>query len=307
MDISFYKREPHEEPNCPFDGRFDADPWIAFHGTSSVNEQAIMADGLFAADQSYTRADLAALCAVFDALWWSGESTGGYAVLKNYSNADYTRGDGLAKPTHLAESSFRALRYAVPSFAGGEAARAVRLAFADLDRALASAAGIQAIRDAAFKRLRGGLQPPYPEGCAPDPGSPVEFRHLHAFWRWRLSREPQLETLRPRDVTSEWPRAELQSIRSRLAACFTAAEKWQHGLVYAVKLDEYFIPYLDYKPIHGLCCKTRISSDLIVAKSIITSKSLDRMDYFALASSASSIYMQRRNLPIFARVRCQQI
>ncbi len=301
MEISIYQSEPQEEPTCPFGGRFDTDPWIAFHGSSSVNEHAIMADGLFAGEQGYTRTDLAALCSIFESLWWVGESVNGYAVLKAFSDADYMRGDGVSKPTHLAESSFRAMRYALPSRAGGEAAMAVREAFADLDKALATPEGVQAIRDAAFKQLRGGLRPPYPDGCAPTPGFPVEFRHIHAFWSWRLTREPQLENLRPLDVTSDWPRAELERLRARLATCFAAAGKWQYGVVYAIRLDETFLPYLSYTGSNGLCCVRRIPPQRIVAKAILPRSTIDGINFLSLGLLATPVNLARSKFPIFDR------
>lgn len=284
--------------SCPFGGKFDLDPWVAFHGTSNVCESLIDSGGLSAASQSYTRKNLADLCAIYQQMHWAGEDIDGFAVLSTFSASDYDRGDGTSKTTHLAATSYRALIYAMPSRAGGEAAMAVRYAFRDLDEVLKKPSELLKIREAAWRGLRSGFRPPYPPGCAPDPGKQIEFCHLHAYWKWRRRNCPGYSVTEPREVTDDWPRLELARLRVRLGSCLAAVSNWSYGVIYVVRLDETFAPMLSNGPA-GLASKVLIPKSYLIAKAVIPPEVFDHVSVIHLRSQSSRLEIQRERLPIF--------
>jgi hypothetical protein len=60
----------------------------------------------------------------------------------------------------------------------------------------------------------------------------------------------------------------MNRLRVRLAACWAAEREWTHGIVYALRLDETFLPHLSFDA-NGLACRVRIAPDRIFGKAII--------------------------------------
>jgi hypothetical protein len=72
----------------------------------------------------------------------------------------------------------------------------------------------------------------------------------------------------PRDITNDWPRLELDRLRTRFKDCLSAISRWEYGIVYAIRLDETFLPELS-DGAGGIFCRVRIPPDRLVAKAII--------------------------------------
>jgi hypothetical protein len=123
-----------------FGDQVDSDPWVAFHGTSSVFEAEIDSTGLNSNRALFSRTEIAAVVDIFGRIDWAGEHLGGFVVLKPWS-LGFDRASGEMPPLYLAESSHRAALYATRDFSGGEAARALRYAFQDLRRYADGSAG----------------------------------------------------------------------------------------------------------------------------------------------------------------------
>lgn len=116
-----------------FDESIEGDPWVLYHGTSNLAESSVIADGLAWRPTIYSRAEVVELCSVFKRLGWAGSHLGGYAVLHPFS-LSHDFGADHGKPIFLAETAHRAALFATRDFAGGETARAIYYAIADLRR-----------------------------------------------------------------------------------------------------------------------------------------------------------------------------
>lgn len=120
------------DPGALFPRGILDDPWIVYHGTSGALEADIDANGIRPA-QSVVSADvIRRVVGVFKRLRWDGMHGGGYPALSGYSTFDVDHG----RPVFLAESALRAATYADLDYAGGEAVRALRHAFDDLETLL---------------------------------------------------------------------------------------------------------------------------------------------------------------------------
>ncbi|EAQ96906.1 hypothetical protein [Congregibacter litoralis] len=119
------------DPHVPVDAQ--QDPWLLFHGTSNLFESRVRKEGLRARKPVFSIDQLTAVADIFEALSWSGEHPGGYAVLKPFSiGHDFSQRRG--QPIFLAESALRAATFATADFAGGEVCRALSYCLADLER-----------------------------------------------------------------------------------------------------------------------------------------------------------------------------
>ena len=132
MPDSFpFDEERAERTGHIFPDIIEEDEWILYHGSSSAAETAIEASGLRWTPRLYTKDDIQGLCNVFRELRWAGFSQGGYPILAPFS-LGHDFADRDQKPIFLAETSYRAALYASEEWAGGETARAARLALSDL-------------------------------------------------------------------------------------------------------------------------------------------------------------------------------
>ena len=106
------------------------DRFVVYHGTSGINEHQIDRQGLRWTPGVVTVEQVLRITRIFEQMGWHGGDSGaGYPVLKGFSTHDCR---GSTKPIFLAQSSYRAMLYACAEFAGGETARAMRAAIADL-------------------------------------------------------------------------------------------------------------------------------------------------------------------------------
>ncbi len=106
-----------------------AGDWIAFHGTSSVSEDEIDKTGIHASQIS-TEKQISDLVSIYRSINWHGRSSGGYGVLASFT---WQRTIGVPiRPVYLSNCPERCLLYSTKGFAGGETARAIRIALEDL-------------------------------------------------------------------------------------------------------------------------------------------------------------------------------
>ena len=113
-----------------FPAHIAEDPWFLYHGTSSMCESAIEHEGLRRADKGLGKADIIRVLEIFCRMQWGGLHLDGFPVLSVFSMNDF--GASVTKPIYLAETDVRALLYATPDRAGGEACMAMRHCFDDL-------------------------------------------------------------------------------------------------------------------------------------------------------------------------------
>jgi hypothetical protein len=99
--------------------------WLAFHGTSSVNEDEIDKTGI-RGSHLFTASEISNLVSIYRNINWCGQRTGGFGVLASFT---WSRTIGLSvRPVYLSDYPERCLLFSTKNFAGGETARAIRLA-----------------------------------------------------------------------------------------------------------------------------------------------------------------------------------
>ena len=179
----------------------EMDPWLVFHGSSNIYQEAINQSGLRPNASSFSLSELKQVEAVFTKLYWDGDHPSGYAVLKPFSiGHDHNHQEG--KPLYLAESVQRASLYATSDFAGGEICRALYYCLEDL---------IMYLEDDHFRE-----------------------QHVRKL-EMRPGRERIDRTLIPK---LDWVRNEvelLSNIKDRISAI---RNSFSYGLIYAIRLDE---------------------------------------------------------------------
>src|SRR3979411_3147298 len=78
----------------------------------------------------FTEKEIANLVSIYRSINWYGRRAGGFAVLSTFT---WYRTIGLSvRPIYLSDNPERCLLYSTKDFAGGETARAIRLAVEDL-------------------------------------------------------------------------------------------------------------------------------------------------------------------------------
>jgi len=108
---------------CPFDGYFQSEQGVLYHGTSNLSESQIETDGFGFSSNLVSKEDIFNICRVFKRLYFAGEGEG-YGVLASYSWNRFEANDRDFLPTHFSTCS-DVYRYTLPDVAGGETIAAV--------------------------------------------------------------------------------------------------------------------------------------------------------------------------------------
>ena len=134
MEIATFESQRFINRGEIFSEEIHDNNWIVFHGTSSIFEERILAQGLsWKENNHYSISVVDSIVNQYEKMYWFGEDTGGFAVLKPFSLVgDFRKSD--SKPIFLAEEASSAITYASKDFAGGETARAIRKSLSDLEK-----------------------------------------------------------------------------------------------------------------------------------------------------------------------------
>jgi hypothetical protein len=280
--VKVYTYDPSQvvAQKCPFQNDFATDGWVAYHGTCSIAEASIERNGFAWKDDTYSLADIEAVANVFRQLSWEGESGDGFAVLASFSTSDFRHLPGSnRKPIFFSATSKRSLLYASREWAGGETARALRLAFRDLHDFLTSHVFRREMLWQAWQQAAGSIdRDELPEDCRPDSVEAITFDHYYRLLLYCLRRNPNSGPLfvrgtAPVKFTEQWladQLIELQPLRERSNE---PEKRYEYGIIYAVKFHESDLPYLK-KNNKDLISLASISSDRIVAKALIDSDTM---------------------------------
>lgn len=223
-----------------FPEAIDRDPWVLYHATSSVNEDAIDREGLHWRPSVCSRADVELVVAIFEAMNWGGKHGGGFGVLKSFSLQGDFAGEST-KPIYFREYSLRTLLYAERDFAGGESARAIRYAVEDLQTYLRDAE----VREQHYEYQRRSFISEVREGYLP--AKPV----IRVDLEWVAEQSRRLEPLYRR--------------------CGELVQNHTHGVVYAVKFQPEDLGHLKHCSSMGVRFFRPVSVDAIMAKARILS------------------------------------
>ncbi len=218
-------------PIARFEGLFPdyvADcPEIIFHGTSQSNAEKIESNGVCGKENSSLLADaINQVVGLYDTINWAGTGTGGYEVLKGFSQGFDLEGGTSTGLSFFTPDLTYAMRYATDDFAGGEKARALRKAIADLHKFIDSPDEMEADRRVHFNDPVTGPPPP------------VDL----VFLSLKL--------------------AQLKAIEELVNAPLL---KFTEGIVYAILLIEEDLSHFEYSHAMGAFTKWTVPPDRIVA------------------------------------------
>ena len=221
-----------------FEPTIERDPWIHYHATSSLSETSIDGKGIEWTKGLYTAQEVRDVVGVFDSINWVPDQLGGYSVLKAYSlGSDFQGSDH--KPTYFRERAMRSLCYATKEFAGGETARGLRLALRDLDRYSTD----ESLRAEHYERSRS-----YAISQAQQGQVPSRVIRVNCVWLQEVV-------------------AGFADLRKR---CEDYEQRYEHGVVYAVRFTREDVPWLTWCGASGLRCYKPLPKERIVDKVRIT-------------------------------------
>jgi hypothetical protein len=189
------------------------DTSILYHGTSGENADSIERDGLEWRGGVYEYEDIVRVVAVYHALGWFGISGDGLPTLTSFTRNDFA--GGASKPIYLAETAWRASRYARRDVAGGETARALRCAFDDLLLYVAD----RAIRDAHASEAPADVFPGAPSW--PEVESVAVNAEKHGL---------------SDDDRRLWVEEQLRRLVGLHDRCRVPLLRYTHGVVYAIRI-----------------------------------------------------------------------
>jgi len=225
-----------------FPREIEDDPWIIYHGTSSLNEQAIDRDGFVWTSEGTSRDDVRRVVEIFETMRWDGMDSSSMAILKPFSlQHDFNGAE--TSPIYFAETSKRALLYATHDFAGGEKLRSIRQSYEQLKKYLTD----PQVRQQHMEYLQ------YEYDDLENKGA-----HMPAYPK-------------PGEVDLEWLSNQLSDLEQTFSAAVAAYNQHQYGVVYAVKVNHQDTEQLKYHKTMGIksfCC---IKPSKIIAKAIIPS------------------------------------
>ncbi len=226
-----------------FPDEIENDPWVVFHGTSSIFESEIDDHGFQWKPSIVTKKEVSHVVDIFTKMNWSGKDGGGLPILKPFSlESDFALGN--TKPIYFASTSYRALLYSTHEFSCGETARALRKSIQDLEDYLKD----KNIRDADMEYKM------------------MEYNKL-------VSLNAKVG-MRPIEVDLNWLEAELKKLSELKNRCINAYKQSSHGVVYAVKFTQEDIcdnNNFDNHPSRGLRVFSKVPKEKIVGKISISS------------------------------------
>lgn len=205
MDTFEYSFEQVEARDALFPPEIEDDGWILYHATTSIAELDVDRNGLRRSHSTFD-CDVLKVVNIFRAMNWAGLSNAGYPVLRGFS---FHRGDAL----YFREFSTRSLVYAERDFVGGESARGLHYALADLKDYLERAEIRKAHYDAQAVHCRDLVE----RGGAP----------THVI-----------------RVDLGWLRSHLVPFDSLAESISNLRNNYRYGLVYAVRFDASDLPFL---------------------------------------------------------------
>jgi hypothetical protein len=226
-----------EWQNHPFPPAIAQDPYVLYHGTSSIHEAEIDRDGLRPSHPQFQREEVAAVARLFQLLSWRGRSAASRAVLEPFSlQHDFSEDKGRA--VHFGEGVLCAIQYSAARNAGGEVANALRCSFDDL-WAYATDESIRAdhrVHIAECVSRLGSLNA-HPDSYPQPPSIGVE------------------------QLVSELGR--LEPLRRSARSC---ERDFTHGVVYAVRFSVDDLPLLEHDSFMGTRCYGPIPPHRLLAK-----------------------------------------
>jgi hypothetical protein len=232
--MKLFPFDPHlvEDNTQLFPDDICLDPYVVYHGTSSIHETQIDIEGLHWTPGLVSKEHVLRLTRVFEEMTWCGVTGGGYPVLEGFARYDFR--SGSQKPIFLAESSYRAMLYAGADWCGGETARATRLALTDLREYLNS----ESVRTAHREEVQRESDALRERGAASQMSASVDLA---------------------------WLRRQIDEFAELSAHLDSLHRQHSHGVVYAVRFERDQTASVRAHPSMGLEVKS-VSATQLIAK-----------------------------------------
>lgn len=229
-----------QKENILFPEHIFNDVSVLYHGTSSINEQAIDLNGFISSKQIFSKEDIFSLIKSYIRMGWFGKATGGFVVLHSFSKWDHSRLEG--NPIFFHYDPVKCLTYADKDFSGGEKARSIRYCGDDL-RSILSDDEIYANYKDSFDKIK-----PQMNFYAQEIGFPINEVRLH-------SRDEIVEIYDSHET--------LWEVTSNVFS------EHQYGVVYAIKFDDRTVKVLRDGGPMGILSFTDVPPIQILGKVIV--------------------------------------
>ena len=250
-----------------FPDEIENDPWVMYHGTTSCNSTSIEQNGFIWGDGTVSKSEIQKIVGVYTRMNWCGTDTSSLNVLVNFSlGQDF--GENDSSVIYFAETSKRALLYANRLFAGGEKLYGVRNSIGQLQRYLND----PKVRQAHWKYMKS------------------EYDSLV------FNNAMSPEASRPVEVDLTWLSSQLSLMSETHSVAENAYQQHEHGIIYAVKVDERDLETLELHRTMGIKSKDLISPSKIIGKAIIpaeyihSSPGRSSKEVFKLLAFTTGIY-----------------
>lgn len=240
MIVTDFDTQNFEITSKIFLDEIENDPWIMYHGTSCVNEQAIEHEGFMWKPANISRHKLQRVVNVFEKMNWYGTDSTSRTVLEPFSLSHDFNGSE-SSPIYFAETSKRALLYATRDFAGGEKLRSLRKSFEQLRKYLDDSQ----VRQDHMHNLQ------------------YEYDDLERKGAY-MAAYPK-----PEPVDLIWLSQELSALEDVSCSAMSAFDRHAYGIVYAIKVDQQDIEHLTYHNTMGIKVTCCIAPGKIQAKTIV--------------------------------------
>ena len=252
-----------------FPTELENDLWIGFHGTSSINENAIDAEGLYWKPTHWIKDDLESVLATYDTMGWAGDDPSGYAVLKGFSvDSDYRGSD--RKPIFIGETAQRCILYGSRDFAGGETARALRGAIRDLEAFHTDPVARTRWR---AKRWRNTISkvdmqyPPWIRTVVPERSTDEQLHEVVGIQK--AAGVPDHGLNWPWQEDLGWLADVLNELASLREHAIKLENQHQYGVVYAIQFTSDDLPHVEWRGGNGLAVHMPIPTERLLAKALI--------------------------------------
>lgn len=234
MSIPFFpfKKATRTFPNNSFPPHIAKDPNVLYHGTSNTNEKTIEKEGIKINTSTFSKKEIEDILTLFDSVKWPNKRFWSENNLRNYSlNHDFK--DDKIKPIYLGECAGRVGLYASKEFAGGEICAQVRNVFRDLNKLITD---------------------------------PEELKNeLKSIKRAENYTQKKANDY---DLGLNELQKELDSKKHYLIKANQSLNDFEHGVIYAIKVEKEDEAYLEYslQGQMGIKCFRSVPPSRIIAK-----------------------------------------
>lgn len=286
MKVFDYRlRENNNSRKC-FSRSIYNSPWVLFHGTTNVFSQLMEEFGFKFDTGLYSKDDVRNVISIFEEMDWPGLGGDAYSALSSYTmGKDFAEGE--VKPIFFSEDLHRTIGYTRPLRVGGETAGCLAYSISNLKWFLEESNHREEFRARRYKDVIGSLGgvdlPDHFKRVVPTQATASDCLDLAHYLDSKAGRQcvfPRLlsqtnmdrlsRVFRPWNEDLSWLSTKLEELTPLYARLSEAAEKYDHGVVYAVEFKKTDFPFMKNMNIHGIAYYGQIPPSRILEKVMIS-------------------------------------